>query len=154
VKVVNNISDMNRVKIINSFNRALTMFTSSKIPPRLPVYQYHNSVGIQERKFCTSPFLSSSDSVGGRLELGTFDEPITKMQLQYTCKVCGTRNSKVISKQAYTKGVVIVKCDGCQNNHLIADNLGWWKDIGAKNVEEILASKGEKVQKGVLLEHV
>merc|ERR1712098_58747 len=119
------------------------VFTSSKITPRLPVYQYHNSVGIQERKFCTSPSLSSSDSVGGRLELGTFGEPISKMQLQYTCKVCGTRNSKVI-----------IKCDGCQNNHLIADNLGWWKDIGAKNIEEILASKGEKVQKGVLLEHV
>ena len=43
---------------------------------------------------------------------------------------------------------MIVKCDGCGNNHLIADNLGWWSDLQAKgirNVEDLMEAKGEKV---------
>lgn len=71
-----------------------------------------------------------------------------KFQLMFTCKKCNSRNNKLISKQAYYKGVIIVICDGCENKHLIADNLNWFTDMnGKKNIEDIMAEKGETVQK-------
>jgi DNL zinc finger len=45
------------------------------------------------------------------------------------------------SKQAYTSGVVIIKCPDCGSRHLIADRLGWFGD--SASVETILKEKGQ-----------
>ena len=97
----------------------------------------------------TSESISTDTNASDRDKktLGQIDPP--KMFLGYTCKVCNTKNQKIISKQAYTKGVVIVRCTGCENLHLIADNLGWWPDLeGKTNIEQILSEKGETVKRG------
>ncbi|KAG5684111.1 hypothetical protein PVAND_013356 [Polypedilum vanderplanki] len=71
-----------------------------------------------------------------------------KFYLEFTCKKCTTRSAHFISQLAYKKGVVIVKCPGCKNNHLIADNLKWFRDENT-NIEDLLREKGELLQKTV-----
>ncbi|KAL6126447.1 hypothetical protein ACLB2K_074496 [Fragaria x ananassa] len=61
-------------------------------------------------------------------------------------KLSDTRTMKTASKEAYEKGVVVARCSGCNNLHLMADNLGMF---GEKcTVEDFLASRGEEVKKG------
>ncbi|KAI8894836.1 DNL zinc finger-domain-containing protein [Globomyces pollinis-pini] len=69
------------------------------------------------------------------------------MIIGFTCKVCNTRCHKSMSKQAYHNGVVLIKCDGCKNLHLIADHLGWFdsQKKAPGTIEEILKEKGESV---------
>ncbi|GBN76001.1 DNL-type zinc finger protein [Araneus ventricosus] len=79
---------------------------------------------------------------------GSIGKITPKLFLAFTCKVCKARVEKHISKIAYTKGVVIVRCDGCEENHLIADNLGWFPNLKAmRNVEDFMEAQGETVKK-------
>jgi hypothetical protein len=42
--------------------------------------------------------------------------------------------------------VVIIQCPTCENNHLIADNLGWFRDERV-NIETLSAEKGQTVRR-------
>ncbi|CAL9072254.1 unnamed protein product [Musa acuminata var. zebrina] len=64
----------------------------------------------------------------------------------FTCKVCDTRSVKTVCRESYEKGVVVARCGGCNNLHLIADRLGWFGEPGS--VEDFLAAQGEEVKKG------
>ncbi|KAI8926128.1 DNL zinc finger-domain-containing protein [Entophlyctis helioformis] len=80
--------------------------------------------------------------------LAGLDTSADRMIIGFTCKVCDLRSYKSMSKQAYASGVVIIKCDGCKNLHLIADHLGWFEHgKPAGTIEDILRDKGESVRR-------
>lgn len=70
-----------------------------------------------------------------------------KLAIVFTCKVCSTRSAKKFTEQAYRNGVVMVRCPGCENLHLIADRLGFFGDKGdgGWDVQKALAEMGENV---------
>ena len=66
--------------------------------------------------------------------------PLTaKLFLAFNCKVCSHRNQKFITKSSYEMGTVLVRCEGCENNHIIADHLNWFGE--GKNVDEMMENK-------------
>lgn len=76
-------------------------------------------------------------------------DPKHQMLIGFTCNVCSERSHHVMSKLAYTKGVVLIECPGCKNRHLIADNLGWFRDQKT-TVEDIIQERGEAIRKIVV----
>lgn len=72
-----------------------------------------------------------------------------KFHLQYTCKICSTRNTHSLTRLGYNHGVVIAVCKECNNKHLIADNLGWSHYLvngfdvenGENNIEEYVRNR-------------
>lgn len=68
-----------------------------------------------------------------------------RMLIGFTCKKCKHRTHRTMSHHAYNHGIVLIECSGCQSRHLIADNLGWFKDTpsAARKVEEMTVDVGE-----------
>ena len=85
--------------------------------------------------------------------------PGPKMLLRFTCthSACDAADdrtsTKIISRQAYDEGVVLVHCDcipGSPKLHLIADRLGWFGD--KTDIEAVMREKGEAVVRGMIEE--
>ncbi|KAL9229344.1 hypothetical protein vseg_004821 [Gypsophila vaccaria] len=67
------------------------------------------------------------------------------LAMVFTCKVCETRSVKTCCRESYENGVVVVRCGGCNNLHLMADRLGWFGEPGS--VEDLLAARGDEVKR-------
>lgn len=66
-----------------------------------------------------------------------------KLAILFTCNVCETRSGKKISRQAYDNGVVIARCPGCDNLHLIADRLDYFGDDW--DIEKVMEKHGDSI---------
>lgn len=69
-----------------------------------------------------------------------------------SCLDAETRSAKMFSKKTYETGVVIVRCPGCQGDHLIADRLGWFGEPGS--IEDYLKQQGEGGHSFSTQEHI
>lgn len=76
--------------------------------------------------------------------LGSFKVDKPMLMIAFTCKKCNTRSSHTMSKQAYTKGTVLITCPGCKNRHLIADHLKIFNDNHI-TIEDIMKAQGQSV---------
>ncbi|KAL4955544.1 DNL zinc finger-domain-containing protein [Aspergillus filifer] len=70
-------------------------------------------------------------------------------QLTFTCKPCGERSTHRISKHGYHRGTVLIRCPGCENRHVISDNLKIFFEH-KMTLEDMLAQSGRKLTKGAL----
>jgi hypothetical protein len=113
-------------------------------------YQYSNSLLQQQRRnLHRSPCCQHEATPPSEEPEEQVLDPKHQLLIGFTCKVCEVRSHHVMSKHAYTKGVVLIQCPDCKNRHLIADNLGWFRDTKV-NVEDLVKEKGEGIRKVVV----
>ncbi|KAA0183781.1 DNL-type zinc finger protein [Fasciolopsis buskii] len=133
--------------LINRFPLALRVRISLSSLRALPAVknQIHGRIAqtrvqstyIPHKNFCTNAFPKSVVLQNPADSENNQSDVMGKMYIEFTCKKCGHRSKKYFSKHAYLHGIVIIRCDGCQNLHLIADNLGWIKE-GQWRLEDVV----------------
>lgn len=80
----------------------------------------------------------------GASEAARIQLPHDRFGLQYTCGRCATRNVVSINRVAWSSGVVVATCRGCNVRHLLADSgglLDLTNETGFKNVVEYAEGK-------------
>eukprot|EP00754_Rhynchopus_humris_P045568 Rhum_TRINITY_DN5048_c0_g1::Rhum_TRINITY_DN5048_c0_g1_i1::g.16412::m.16412/K17808/ZIM17, DNLZ, Tim15; mitochondrial protein import protein ZIM17 len=96
----------------------------------------------------TDPALYHLESEEKKLGGSGIGPASADMALLFECRVCKTQAVKQFSKQSYTEGVVLIQCPGCKNKHVIADNLGWFYDMGEdNNIEKQMKSEGNELDR-------
>lgn len=128
-------------------------FSGCRVPK--PTNRYHPAVSFSS---AAGPPPGEANADDGTIEIVVSvpdDHDLTipgaqtggrKLAIVYTCTVCNTRAAKQFTERAYHHGVVIVRCPGCQNQHLIADRLGYFQD-GPFDLDTIAAKTGHVVKR-------
>ncbi|MES1923392.1 hypothetical protein MHBO_004958 [Bonamia ostreae] len=70
----------------------------------------------------------------------------SKYQIMFSCGECRRHMTKSFSKQAYENGYVMIKCDGCDGMHLIADNLKWFSERTWR-IDQVIKKEREDLEK-------
>ena len=93
-----------------------------------------------------TPFLTKDAPPAKQFSIPGAQKGGKKLAIVFTCTVCNTRAAKQFTENAYQNGVVIVQCPGCNNRHLIADNLGFFSDEDdGWNIEKAMKRLGKNV---------
>lgn len=128
------------------FNKRQTRTLSETIIPSVKTAVEHEASSSNSVAIDHSDVINKNPEVTFTANSQLKVSPRHDTAMMYTCKVCETRSVKMISRESYEKGVVVVRCAGCDNYHLIADHLGIFGEKGS--IEDILAARGEEVRRG------
>eukprot|EP00898_Chlorokybus_atmophyticus_P003574 jgi/Chlat1/4217/Chrsp27S04303 len=92
----------------------------------------------QQQDDATTSTSQQADAPPQGVELNQvdLDLPRRRLQVQFTCKPCGARTSRLVNPWAYKRGTVFVMCGGCNVYHKLVDNLGLVTEYDFRKLEE------------------